>query len=119
MRADVFAAGSAAGGSTAGGSDALTSVAEAYGWGTAVGVSYAFYSDTEKAVVGYPQNVAAVEFQDTVLVIPYDANRYLADGYTAGVVFEQRTAIVPFEDRVARVLELTPVADPPNRKRFG
>ena len=93
LRATSIAAGNAAGGSSAGASDSPASIAYAAGTSLALGVAYAFISDSERACLH--QEIR-----------------------TVSVTLEDRIAIAPAEDRVYRVAADRTVAGNQPRKRI-
>lgn len=115
LTAQVFSVGTAAGSGTADGQDSPASVAEAQGFGIAIGVSYAFYADAEMAAPANEVRVVYVPWAERnpiehVAMVPAEPRETYAN-------VEYRVAVAQPEDRVYYTQRKPRVSAPPNRRR--
>jgi hypothetical protein len=86
------------------------------GAGGLQGISYAFFLDAEKYIPDQELRTYKVAVEYRIASAAFDPARH-ADVIVATVNPENRTAIVPFEDRVYQVGADPRRSDTPNRKR--
>ena len=93
----------------------FSTVAVAAGHSTALAISYAFYSDAERACLHQALTTVSVTFEDRIFRVPYEDRAPEIDA--AVVPPENKIAIVAFEDRLYRVPSEARTAGNQPRKR--